>query len=218
MHLPLPFCVLAFATIGAALSERVYLDRLALTYVGILLGLCLGAYSLDELHGRPNHTRFSDGALRFASTVGISSAALVGIYLAISVSPYVLILSAIACFFIFAYNLELFSGKFHNATWFGLSWGGLSTFGGYYVQSTTLTISSLAVSAMASLMSVGILYLTHKFRPAEFSKKFAGTIPQTDLVNYSRQARRVGWTVVKIECYSMVLLAVGLILPKILWH
>lgn len=52
MRVPLPFCVLAFATIGAAFSQRVYLDRLILTYVGILLALCLGAYSLDELHGR----------------------------------------------------------------------------------------------------------------------------------------------------------------------
>ncbi len=216
MHLPLPFCVLAFATIGAALSERVYLDRLALTYAGILLALCLGAYSLDELRGRPNHTRFSNGALRFASAVGISTAALIGIYLAIAVSPYILILLAVACFFIFAYNLELFSGKFHNSTWFGISWGGLSTFGGYYVQSTALTISSLMVCAMASLLSVGILYLTHKFRPAELSKKFDGTVSASDLINYSRHARRVGWTVVKIECYSMVLLAVGLILPKIL--
>jgi hypothetical protein len=215
MHLPLPFCVLAFATIGAALSQRVYLDRLALTYVGILLALCLGAYSLDELHERPYHTRFSDRTLGVTATLGIFSAGLVGIYLAISVSPYILILSALACFFIFAYNLELFGGKFHNAAWFGLSWGGLSTFGGYYVQATALTISSLIICGMASLLSGGILYLTHKFRPIELAKKLEGNVSATDLVNYSRHARRVGWTVVKIECYSMVLLAIGLILPKI---
>ncbi len=216
MHLPLPFCVLAFATIGAALSEHVYLDRLALTYAGILLGLCLGAYSLDELHGRPNHTQFSDRTLQTAAAVGITGSALVGIYLAIAVNQYILILSALACFFIFAYNLEIFSGKFHNAAWFGFSWGGLTTFGGYYVQAATLTLSSLIVSAMAVLFSIGILYLTHKFRPSQFSKQFEGTISAADLVNYSRHARRVGWIVVKIECYSMVLLAVGLILPKVL--
>lgn len=215
MHLPLPFCVLAFATIGAALSEHVYLDRLALTYIGILLALCLGAYSLDELHGRPYHTEFSDRTLRIAAAVGIASAALVSIYLAAAVSLYILILALLACFFIFAYNLELFKGRFHNAAWFGVSWGGLSTFSGYFVQSASLNVSSVLVSAMASLLSVNILYLTHKFRPRELSRKLGGKIPAPDLRDYSRHTRRVAWTIVRIECYSMVLLAAGLIIPKI---
>ncbi len=216
MHLPLPFCVLAFTTIGAALSEHVYLDRLALTYLGIMFALCLGAYSLDEFHGRPYRTQFTDRTLKIMATVGITGAILVGIYLTIFVSRYILLLLAIAGFFIFAYNLELFGGKFHNAAWFGLSWGGLSTFGGYFVQATALTPSSLTVSAMAALLSVSILYLTHKFRPSELSKKFDKTISAAELLNYSRYARRVGWTIVKIECYSMVLLAIGLMLPKLL--
>lgn len=215
MHVPLPFCVLAFATIGAALSERIYLDRLALTYVGILLALCLGAYSLDELHGRPYHTQFSDKTLRIATTVGITGAAIVGIYLAVIVSPYVLILALLAGFFIFAYNLELFNGRFQNAAWFGFSWGGLSTFSGFFVQSTSLTASSLLVSAMASLLSVSILYLTHKFRPSELSKKLAGNILEGELRDYSRHSRKIAWTIARIECYSMVLLAAGLIIPKI---
>lgn len=216
MHLPLPFCVLAFATIGAALSDHIYLDRLALTYVGILLPLCLGAYSLDELHGRPYHTQFSDKTLWLMTGLGIAGGAVVGIYLAILVSQYVLILAALATFFIFAYNLEPFSGRFHNAAWFGVSWGGLTTFSGYYVQAATLNVSSLVISAMASLFSVGILYLTHKFRPLELSKKLGDKIPQSDLRDYSRHTRKLAWTVVKIECYSMVLLALGLIIPKII--
>lgn len=214
-HLPLPFCVLAFATIGASLSEHVYLDRLLLTYVGITLALCLGAYSLDELHGRPYHTRFTDRTLLIAAAFGIAGAALVGIYLTLYVSQYVLALLVAACFFIFAYNLELFGGKLHNAGWFGLSWGGLSTFGGFYVQATTLTVPSLIVSAMASLVSVSILYLTHKFRPSELLKA-ASIARETDLITFSRHARRVGWTIAKIQCYSMMLLAFGLILPRIL--
>ena len=215
MHVPLPLCVLAFATIGAALSERVYLDRLVLTYVGILLALCLGAYSLDELHGRPYHTQFSDRTLRIAATVGITGAAIVGIYLVAIVSPYVLILAILGGFFIFAYNLELFNGKFHNAAGFGFTWGGLSTFSGFFVQSTSLTASSLLVSAMASLISVSILYLTHKFRSTELSKKLPDDIPEGDLRDYSRQTRKIAWTIARIECYSMVLLAAGLIIPKL---
>ena len=216
MHLPLPFCVLAFATIGAALSERIYLDRLALTYAGILLALCLGAYSLDELHGRPHHTQFSNSTLWILSGSGIAGGLLIGIYLALTISMCILILAAIAVFFITFYNLELLDGMFHNAASFGLSWGGISTFGGYYVQAVTVNVQSIIVAAMASVSSVGILYLTHKFRPRELSKTLQGQISQSDLILYSRQSRKTAWTIVKLECYTMILLAVGMIIPKLL--
>jgi hypothetical protein len=215
MHLPLPLFVLAFATIGASLSDHVHLDRLALTYLGIIPALCLAAYSLDELHGRPYKTRFTERTLWLAASVGLVGGAFVAIYLAILVSLYILFLAGLACFFILAYNLELFGGRFHNAAWFGVSWGGLSTYGGYFVQDPNLSLSPLVVSAMASLFSVGILYLTHNFRTAEFSKIIDTSIPLTDLRAYTRQARRLAWSVVRIECYSMVLLALGLIIPKI---
>lgn len=215
MHLPLPLFVLAFATIGASLADHVHLDRLALTYLGIIPALCLAAYSLDELHGRPYHTHFTKNTLWLAAGVGLVSAALVAIYLVVLVSIYILALSGLACFFILAYNLELFGGRFHNAAWFGVSWGGLSTYGGYFVQDPNLSLSPLIVSAMASLFSVGILYLTHKFRTAEFSKNMDKSIPVTNLRDYTRQARQLAWSIVRIECYSMVILALGLIIPKI---
>jgi uncharacterized membrane protein len=105
MHLPLPFCVLAFATVGAAFSERIYLDRLGLTYLGILLALCLGAYSLDELHGRPYHTRFANRTLWGMALMGMSGATLVAIYLALAVNLGILILAILAAFFILAYKI-----------------------------------------------------------------------------------------------------------------
>jgi hypothetical protein len=215
MHIPLPFCVLAFATIGASFAQRVYLDRLALTYIGISLPLCLTAYSLDELHGRPYRTHFADRTLLIAATLGIAGGGVVGIYLALVVSSYILILVLLACFFVFAYNSELFGGTFHNAACFGFSWGGLSTFGGFFVQSQTVTASSLLVSVMASLLSVSILYLTHRFRPEELSKKLGEQIPEAHLREYSRHARRIAWSIARIECYSVILLAAALIAPKI---
>jgi len=216
MHLPLPVVVLAFATIGASLSDHVHLDRLALTYLGIVPALCLGAYSLDELHGRPYQTHFTERILWLTACIGLVSAAVVAIYLALLVSTYILVLAGFACFFILAYNLEIFGGRFHNAAWFGVSWGGLSVYGGFFVQDPTLSLSPLLVSAMASLFSVGILYLTHKFRTAEFCKNMDKSVPLAELRVCTRQARRLAWKVVRIECYSMVLLAIGLIIPKII--
>lgn len=215
MHLPLPFCVLAFATIGAAFSETVYLDRLLLTYLGILLALCLGAYSLDELHGRPLHTRFRDTTLRCLAVAGISGGSIVAIYLSWIISIGIGILAIVAAFFILAYNSELFGGRFHNVGWFGVSWGGLTTFAGYYVQSPTIALQPVIVSFMATLIAVSIVLLTHRFRPQQLSKQL-GTLPNSDLIEFSRYARRAIWTVVQLECYAMIALAIGLIIPKLI--
>jgi hypothetical protein len=216
MHLPLPFCVLAFATIGAALSPHVYPIRLTLTYLGIVLALCLAAYSLDELHGRPYHTSFSDTVLWVMTGIGMCGAVLVGILLALLVDVYVLVFAALAVFFIFSYNLELFDGRFHNYACFGLSWGGITTLGGYYVQAGSLNLSSIIVAAMASVFSLGLLQLTHKFRPQELSKGMTGKIRKADLVMYSRHSRIVAWTITKTQCYAIILLAIGLIMPKLI--
>lgn len=216
MHLPLPLFVLAFATIGASLSEQIDVRRLALTYAGILLALCLGAYSLDELHERPYRTRFSDSTLEAMAGIGIFGATMIAVYLAQTVSPYILIFAVLACFFIFSYNLELFRGRFHNAVWFGISWGGISTLASYFVQAVNVSVSSVLVSAMASVLSVGILLLTHKFRPKELLKNLDSTVRTPDLIELSRQMRRIAWTIVKVECCAVVLLAAGLIIPKLI--
>jgi len=215
MHLPLPFCVLAFATLGASMSEHVYLDRLALTYAGILLALCLGAYSLDELHGRPYHTKFADTTLWVMAILGLAGATLVAVYLIWTVSYLISILAVLAAFFVLVYNLELFGGRFHNAGWFGISWGGLTTYAGYFVQSGIWSIPPLIVSVMSSLVGVSIVYLTHKFRPEELSKKLGMSRNET-LLSYSRYSRKTAWAIAKIECYAMIALAVGAIVPKII--
>jgi len=214
MHLPLPFCVLAFATIGAAFSGRVRFDLLLVTYAGILLSLCLGAYSLDELHGRPYHTQFQDRTLWFMAVIGLAGGALVAIYLTLTVNSLISVFAALAAFFILAYNLELWDGRFHNASWFGVSWGGLTTFGSYFVQAATLSVPPLVASVMSSLVGVSIVYLTHKFRPEEISKELQD-VPAEDLRAYSRYSRKTAWTIAKLECYAMMALAVGMIIPKI---
>jgi len=214
MHLPLPFCVLAFATLGAALSERIYLNRLGLTYLGILLALCLGAYSLDELHGRPYHTKFADRTLWSMAVVGVSGASLVAIYLILTISFLIAIPAALAVFFVFAYNLELFGGRFHNAGWFGVSWGGLTSFGSYFVQATTLSLAPLIVSVMSSLVGMSIVYLTHKFRPEELSKKLE-IAPTANLEAYSRYSRKTAWAIAKIECYAMIALIAFMIAERL---
>jgi hypothetical protein len=146
--------------------------------------------------------------------IGLSGATLVAVYLTLTVSFLIPIFAALAAFFILAYNLELWGGRFHNAGWFGLSWGGLTTFGGYFVQTATLSLPPLIASAMSSLVGVTIIYLTHTFRPEELSKKLE-SMPTENLRAYSRYSRKAAWTIARLECYAMVALAIGMIIPKI---
>jgi hypothetical protein len=148
--------------------------------------------------------------------IGIFGGTLIAAYLAQTVSLYILTFAALACFFIFSYNLELFRGRFHNPVWFGISWGGISTLASYFIQAANVSVSSLLMSAMASVFSVGILLLTHKFRPKELLKNQDSTIQTPELMQLSRHARRIAWTIVKVECSAVVLLAAGLIIPKLI--
>jgi hypothetical protein len=149
------------------------------------------------------------------AVAGISGGALVAIYLSWTVSIGIGILAIVAAFFILAYNLELFGGRFHNVGWFGVSWGGLTTFAGYYVQSPTIALQPVIVSFMATLIAVSIVLLTHRFRPQQLSKKLR-PVPNSDLIEFSRYARKAIWTVVQLECYAIIALAIGLIIPKLI--
>lgn len=53
------------------------------------------------------------------------------------------------------------------------------------------------------------------FRRSELSRKFGGRFLEADLREFSRHALGVASTIARLEYYSMVLLAAGLIIPKI---
>lgn len=79
------------------------------------------------------HTQFQDRSLWPLAIVGLSGGILVTVYLTLTVSSLISVFTGLADFFILAYSLELWDGRFHNAGWFWLSWGGLTTFGSYFV-------------------------------------------------------------------------------------
>jgi hypothetical protein len=61
-------------------------------------------------------------------------------------------------FFLFAYNFELFRGRFHNNFWFSVSWGVLPFFAGFVIQTNSLNL----VAIMLSLIPFGLSYLEIK--------------------------------------------------------
>jgi uncharacterized membrane protein YhdT len=67
--------------------------------------------------------------------------------------PLLGIVAILEGFFVFAYNLELFKGFFHNNFWFAVSWGVLPVLAGFIMQTNSIGFLSIIVSLIAGLES-----------------------------------------------------------------
>ena len=210
MHFPLPLCVFSFATLGAVISPGIYPDRLLWTYLIVFASLCLASYSFDELRGRPLHTTIPENHLRALGWTGISASVLAGIYLAITVSPVLLAWIPPSGFVILAYNMELFKGRFHNATTFALGWGGIPTLGSFFLQTLTINLAATLLAAAIVVFSFAIWTLTHDLRgEIDTFQDVAGKV-DGDVMAIRRSARRMIWKITRILCYSITLFTMAL--------
>jgi len=210
MHFPLPLCVFSFATLGAVISPRIYPDRLLWTYLIVFASLCLASYSFDELRGRPLHTTIPENHLRALGWTGVAVSVLAGVYLAITVSPVLLAWIPPSGFVILAYNMELFKGRFHNATTFALGWGGIPTLGSFFLQALTINVEAILLAAAIVVFSLAIWTLTHDLRgEIDTLEEMAGKVAG-DVMTIRRSARRMIWKITRILCYSITLFTIAL--------
>jgi hypothetical protein len=156
--------VLSYVLIGAMLSPSIYPDRVVLTLLAYFLGLGLSAHALNELHA-PHWTKVLRKAeLTIIFALPLGGALIVGVYgmlklFAVSGSVLVplglMTLIFLETFFLFAYNTEVFGGRFHSDAAFAFSWAVLPTVLSYYVNSLTITAGAVLV-ALAMAATAGI--------------------------------------------------------------
>jgi len=157
--------VLAYVLIGAALSPIIYPDRVILTLFAYFLGLGLSAHALNELHLRHWGHALGERELRIVFGAPLLGAILVGVYgmyvlqevaQGVPFAPLILFVFIVTeTFFLFAYNLEISSGKFHSDLSFAFSWAALPVIISYYVNALTLT-AAIVLVASASAATAGI--------------------------------------------------------------
>ena len=166
MHLPYTSMVLSYVLIGAVFSPTIHLDRLVLTLLAYFLGLGLSAHALNELYAAHWTETLSKNELTALFALPLGGALTIGIYgilelftMSHSILPP-LILTAIILletFFLFAYNTDALSGRFHSDIAFAFSWAALPTLLSYYVNALTITAGAfLAALAMAATASIEI--------------------------------------------------------------
>ena len=134
----------SYVLIGSLLAATVHYDRMAGMALAYILAVGVSAHSLDAM--APNKpwgdflTRRQLGSL---AAIALVPALGLGLYYALAFAPLLLPLGAAELFFLLAYNLELFGGRFHTDFWFATSWGFLPVIVGYVLQADSFSIPSV---------------------------------------------------------------------------
>ncbi len=154
LHPPYTAWHLSYFVLGAAVAPHVYVDRLLWGLAAFGLAVGVSAHALDELHGHPLGTGFSDRALALAAAAGLAGAVAIGIGGIVEVSIWLLPLVVAGGLLLPAYNLELAGGRFHGDLWFAAGWGAFPAFTGYFVNSLAIGAPGLLIAAGCMAMSI----------------------------------------------------------------
>jgi len=164
LFLPYTGMVISFAVWGS-LSVEFSLDRLASICLLYFFAVGVSAHCLDALGskkkpwGNISHTK-----LWFVSIISLIISFSVGLYYAFLDSWLLFPIGITEGFFLLAYNLELFHGKFHNNTSFVISWGILPVFAGATIQSNSISVETIVFSAIAGFASYILITTSRKYK------------------------------------------------------
>ena len=164
LFLPYTGMVVSFAIWGS-LSVEFDLNRLMA--IGLLYFFAIGisAHCLDALGskkkpwGQISHTK-----IWLVSIISLIISFSIGLYYAFLDSWLLFPIGIIEGFFLFAYNLELFNGKFHNNASFVISWGVMPVFAGAAIQSNSISIETIILAAIAGFASYLLIITSRKYK------------------------------------------------------
>jgi hypothetical protein len=157
LFLPYTGMVLAYTVIGSVLAEAIRWDRVGAIVAIYFLALGIGAHALDAVGGKgvkPWGNVFSGGTLWVLAIVSIVIAYAIGMYYILLYVPLLFLIAVPEGFFLFAYNLEWFEGRFHTDAWFAVSWGSLPVLGGYVIQTNSISLGVLLVAVAMGFFSL----------------------------------------------------------------
>jgi len=182
LFLPYTGMVVSFAAWGS-FAVDFSLERLVAICVLYFLALGISAHYLDSLGSKTKPW----GVLpkRYIWTVSLLSlggAFVIGIYFALLDSPLLFPIGIAESFFLFAYNLELFKGKFHNNTTFVISWGILPVLAGSAIQANTIAVETLLLSGLAGVLSYILIKTSRKYKDLKKQYNDSSEIYKKELI------------------------------------
>ena len=207
LFLPYTGMVLSFSVIGSMLAGSIHWDRVLAIVIIYFLGLGIAAHALDALGSKalkPWGKLFTKGQLWFMAVLSLSLAYLLAIYYMVRYVPLLWVLAISEGFFVFAYNLELFKGRFHTDTWFAFSWGFLPVLAGYIMQTNRISAAALTLSIAMALFSMIEIKASRPYKDlkSRFNKLQEGE--KALMVRYE--------TILKSISLGVILLGAGLLI------
>jgi len=157
LFLPYSGMVLSFSVIGSMLAEKIHWDRVVAIVLVYFFGLGVGAHALDALGSKgikPWGTIFTRRQLWLMAIIALVLAYAIGIYYIVTCVPLLVSMALMEGFFVFAYNLELFQGRFHTDRWFAFSWGSLPVLSGYIMQTNSISAEALLLAVSMAFFSL----------------------------------------------------------------
>jgi 4-hydroxybenzoate polyprenyltransferase len=85
-------------------------------------------------------------------------------YYAFLDSPLLFAIGIAEGFFLFAYNLELFRGKFHNNSSTIFSWAILPIFAGSAIQTNSISLEAIMLCGISSVITYVLITTSRKYK------------------------------------------------------
>jgi hypothetical protein len=210
LFLPYTGMVLSFAMIGSLLAETVSYERLLAIVVVYFFGLGIAAHALDALGSKgakPWGAVFTRRQLWLIAVLALAVAYGIAIYYMLRFVPALWVVAILEGFFVFAYNLEWFSGRFHGDGWFAVSWGALPVVAGFVMQTNGVSLAALVVAlSMGLFASIEI----KASRPYKELKRRGAPLAGEEQVLLRRYE-----TLLKCVSLGVLLLGAGLLLARV---
>jgi len=153
-------------------------------------------------------TVFTRRQLWLMAVSSLSLAYLLAIYYMVRFVPLLWFFALAEGFFVFAYNLELFQGRFHTDPWFAFSWGFLPVLAGYVMQTNHI---SRRHSCWPGLWHFSAWSRLKHPAPTSTSKRLINT-----LQNGEKAAMMRYESILKSISLGVILLGAGLLVWRIL--
>jgi len=164
LFLPYTSIVICFAALGS-LSGQFEIERLAAICIIYFLALGVSAHLLDAIGGKTKPWGdLPKKKLWLISMIVLGIAFSIGMYYVFLDSPLLFVIGIVEVFFLFAYNLELFGGKFHNNASTIFSWAILPVFAGSAIQTNSITIEAVMICVVSSIITYVLITTSRKYK------------------------------------------------------
>jgi xanthine/uracil permease len=210
LFLPYTGMVISFAVTGSLLARYLYWDRIVSVAVIYFLGLGIGAHALDAFgskEAKPWGRVFTKGQLLLTAILSLAAAYGIAIYYMVLYVPWLAIIAAVEGFFVFAYNLEWFGGRFHKDRWFAFSWGFLPVLAGYMMQTDRISAEALAVALAMALFSLVEIKASRPYKELKSRSRILNERERRVMATYE--------SILKSISLGVICLGVGLLILRI---